>query len=581
MAALINALHHEYDIIRYAAAVGLGATCNPLALPTLEQALSDTRYVGVTVVEALGKIRVSAIPCLTGILADPASDLRGAAAKALGTIGDSSAVPALAAALKDPDIFVRREVADALGAIKPSTAPPELIAALSKEYWTDDITIFVYPYKPGQEHVADALGEIRDTASVGPLIEALEDPMLYDSVYRALGEIGDQRALPVLLAGLNSDDRSQRQSAAKALSKFNDKAVIPALEKILGDWPFDDDTWTGLTPADILASIGPEAFPVLIQALRNGEDKVRWTVAQTLAQNKMTRTIPEAIDALIYALDDENLLVRKWAANGLQNFKVAKAVPALCIALGRTERPKRYKLAETLGKIGDPSALPALIAAITDPDKYVRQWAARAIGWIEQEEIPTPLLQALTDEDAKMRACAAIALGELGNTAAVQDLIKTLDDDEDKVRRHAVDSLGWIKDPSAIPHLLEVIHCASQMEVPSINEEDSPLYKKPAIINMKRFSLTYTDTMGYDAACAIGNIGGALGIEALTDLLSDTDERVRYWAVAGLGHTRDVEAIVKWRMALKDTHSDVRKMAAEAIQQIIAAAKDTVNLGEF
>jgi HEAT repeat protein len=59
-------------------------------------------------------------------------DVRAAAARSLGKIGNHAAVPALVKALKDPDSMMSSAAADALGAIRDKSAVPALSEILHK-----------------------------------------------------------------------------------------------------------------------------------------------------------------------------------------------------------------------------------------------------------------------------------------------------------------------------------------------------------------------------------------------------------------------------------------------------------------
>jgi hypothetical protein len=104
------------------------------ALPKLLGALADQdpRIRGAAA-EALGEVGdVSAVDPLGKLLgSDADSDVREAAAEALGEIGSPAAVPALRDALKDAEEDVREAVVDALGAIGGSDAERVLRQALS------------------------------------------------------------------------------------------------------------------------------------------------------------------------------------------------------------------------------------------------------------------------------------------------------------------------------------------------------------------------------------------------------------------------------------------------------------------
>jgi HEAT repeat protein len=91
------------------------------------------------------------------------SDVRGNAARALGTIGDARAVePLIIRALGDSDHGVRWNAAEALGKIGEPTVEP-LIRALVDG--SNDV----------RQNAAQALGTIGDARAVEPLIRALGD----------------------------------------------------------------------------------------------------------------------------------------------------------------------------------------------------------------------------------------------------------------------------------------------------------------------------------------------------------------------------------------------------------------------
>jgi HEAT repeat protein len=66
-----------------------------------------------------------------------------------------------------------------------------------------------------------ALGRTRKTRAVDPLIEAMADAAaVRRQAVRALGEIGDPRAVPALTAALKDEDPRVRRYASKALARI-------------------------------------------------------------------------------------------------------------------------------------------------------------------------------------------------------------------------------------------------------------------------------------------------------------------------------------------------------------------------
>jgi HEAT repeat protein len=126
---------------------------------------------------------------------DKEASVRGAAAGALGRIGDASAAPALIGAISrrlpapgffnrlrrrriEEDEFVRRASATALGLLGSREGVPVLIAALSNERTPDDV----------RREAAQSLGLIGDPSAIPALraVLAARDPYLSRIAFEAL-----------------------------------------------------------------------------------------------------------------------------------------------------------------------------------------------------------------------------------------------------------------------------------------------------------------------------------------------------------------------------------------------------------
>jgi hypothetical protein len=111
-------------------------------------------------------------------------------------------------------------------------------------------------------NTAQALGEIGDTRAMEPLITALGDEAGFVRMDAAiaLGEIGDKRAVEPLIAALGGEDDSVRREAARALGEICDHRAIPALKKATVD--SDEDVRIGARRAlDMIKSKVKEPKP--------------------------------------------------------------------------------------------------------------------------------------------------------------------------------------------------------------------------------------------------------------------------------------------------------------------------------
>jgi HEAT repeat protein len=169
-----------------------------LLVPLLSDKKSEFVRREAAYAEGRTRSRVAIEALITLVASDKEAGVRGAAAVALGEIGDARAVNVLSAALgrrvsasgilsratfrkSEENDFVRRAAAVALGQIKSRDGVPALVAALTNERAGDDVR--------------------RESA-------------------RALGLIGDPSATPALRAALIARDPYLSQIAAEALHRI-------------------------------------------------------------------------------------------------------------------------------------------------------------------------------------------------------------------------------------------------------------------------------------------------------------------------------------------------------------------------
>jgi len=174
---LIRLLSHPDSDTQWKAAEALGTFGSP-ALDDLIGDLDnpDTR-VRLGIIEALGDIGdPHAAPALQGILAgDPGSEIRWAAALALGNLGGTGTIPSLVKALVDPDKYVRFGAVTSLGKLgwEPGSNEERALSLIARQEWP--------PLLP--------LG----SQAAGPLLRATRDrdPSIRARAMEVLGEIGD------------------------------------------------------------------------------------------------------------------------------------------------------------------------------------------------------------------------------------------------------------------------------------------------------------------------------------------------------------------------------------------------------
>ena len=202
-----------------------------------------------------------------------------------------------------------------------------------------------------QTAAARVLGERKDAQAVPALIDALKDaqPVRLSAV-RALGNIGDERAVEPLIATLKEDtDPRVRTAAAQALGELRDERAVDALITALAA----ENEAAG--PA--LVRIGAPAIAPLVGCLREAE--TRGVATQSLVQIGNP-----AVEPLIGALKTYEDEARSAAARALAEINDPRGNRALTAAL-RDGDPRLGAAAyKFLVRSGTPENETLLLAAL-------------------------------------------------------------------------------------------------------------------------------------------------------------------------------------------------------------------------
>ena len=349
-----------------------------------------------------------------------------------------------------------------------------------------------------------------------------------------------------------------------------DESALQLCTRLIIDKTFldKDKPWNVRTmAAKVLGKLGdPQAIDALIQGLLDEDEYVREMSSYALGRIGDS----QAIEPLIYALRDRQWAVRESAAYALGEIGGAQAIDALISALKGDNRNVLRRSSYALGRIGDPRAVQALAKALQNDDRLVREMAADALGKIGNVQTVGVLANALGDKFRDVRKTAAFALGELGDQTAIDALRKRLQDKNEDfwVRKTAAFALGKIGDPQAVEAL---IHVLKDKVWRVRNEAVKALGKigNPQAVDVLIEALDdEVREVLIGAAYALGKIGSPRAIDALIDALNDEDSWVRRRAVDALdkiGGNKVVEALVK---ALDDEDSWVRRRAADSLGEI-------------
>lgn len=203
-----------------------------------------------TAAHALGLIRdAEAARDIELRLADRDPDVRIAAARALGRLGDESSAHALLAALTGSAAIPPGICAGALIDLGSVAHPAVRKAIAAADPITRSVAI----------DVAGLTGALELTGDLRRALGADDIPEIRAGAAAALGRLGSPVALPELLAAAAPDEPSGvRAAALRALGRIGDPEALPALVRALGD-----DTVVADVAARSLVEIGPAGVAAL------------------------------------------------------------------------------------------------------------------------------------------------------------------------------------------------------------------------------------------------------------------------------------------------------------------------------
>ncbi|MBD3286055.1 hypothetical protein GF359_06070 [candidate division WOR-3 bacterium] len=292
----------------------------------------------------------------------------------------------------------------------------------------------------------------------------------------------DPRAVEVFIKALADDNSEVRLYALTKFPKTSDPRAIPAIVDVQNN---DGDCLVRSQAAEALAGIEDDrAIDALINAMNSDESfMVRGRAVNSLASHvRYSRhTVNEKIlSALCSALlvNDEPS-TRHAVAWAMHDISDPRVVEPLILALNDEDINVRKNAAEAFGRrrIKEPRAVEPLIRTLKTDIPFVTTWAAFSLGKMDDFRATGPLIDVLNEDyevteyisdERDEKWFTAGALGELGDPRAIEPLIHVMNNHEDVVIRwKAAESLGMFDDARAALALLD----ASVSEVEGLGNE--------------------------------------------------------------------------------------------------------------
>jgi HEAT repeat protein len=291
---LINGLKESNRNVQFTSAMKLTVMGKTAIVELLNAIKTEAPEIRRLAEEVIGEMRDVAVDPLTEALYDESPVIRAVAARNLGRIGAKKTINPLMRAMEtEDDGEVRAIIAEALGYIGSLEVIPTLRRALMDR---DDTVRSV---------AARALGYIDDPSAIDALISALDD--------------NDTRVQEAALAALKDPEGTPQAHLVRAMTLgggAGNKNISSALSS-LGWTPSTKEEEVCFLIAQNrwsdLEVLGESAVAPVITTFDTGPVDIKIEAIKTLSHIKGD----DAVRALIHALTDPNLMVRKKAEYAL------------------------------------------------------------------------------------------------------------------------------------------------------------------------------------------------------------------------------------------------------------------------
>lgn len=529
---------------------------------------SDEAPVRNMAMDILREIGVDDLSALKVLLRDQDPDLRIFITDILGSTNNVLAVaPLCEALLHDPEENVRHQAAMSLGNLGFPVAVDSLNIALHDEEWV-------------QFAAVEALTKIHAESSMHALVKGLSNAtdLVAFMIVEALGELGNIKAVPLLLKRLNSSSVPMRNKIVQAIIKIlGGKSLQLFLGKdkerfrgYLMDALEDEDTEVQDAAIRGLATIGDssasEAILKLAEQLNPDTDTDRLLL---MVEALVGIGLTPALEKELFSSEEYPALLAVEVMGRIKGREVAelfkKAFPSqirnvqrsiagALAAFGAMEDREFFVSILKDQCDGDllKSALYFLSAQVPSPGSSVvvlpflehrypdvRKAALDACILLKTPEILEKFKQMSCDEDPQKRAVAVKGLLSVDAAGNIACLHQALSDQDPTVRRIAIESLPAAKDiyESIQPDIMVCLH-----------DESSEV--RLALIQF------------------LGSVGGSKSIPYLQSALSDPDDWVKIRAVEALGQLKGEDALPQLVGLLNDSNTLVAIKVIEALGDI-------------
>lgn len=402
-----------------------------------------------------------------------------------------------------------------------------------------------------------------------------EDSYTRHDAVQMLGEIGDPRAVQILVGLLKDEDVVIREGAINSLINISGKDVAAAVVNYLRD---SNSPSLRNTAVEILTRLGSYSTPVLLPLLKDDDDDILIFVIDIIGRIFAAGDNKKIVSEIIPLLNHKNPNIRASAAKtlGLMKDEMAKK-PLLDLLNKEDEEWVKFCIIEAVGEIAPSGVTDTLLDIIRKEQGVIVDAAIDAIGKIittaKDADRAMIAMEGMLKQGIKPPIDVVVNIiekfdGEIINRAwkdtFTEFFINALKEGDRENQHAALTGLGVLREKKAVPDILKFAAGVKD------DDEDMLAVIKNTLVKIGDAGELITSLKGdlknlMVIIGAIEEIGKVETVDTLKDLLSKVDRSARRAIVSTLKSVAPQASIETLIVSLKDSDSHVRGLAAAAL----------------
>jgi HEAT repeat protein len=271
-------------------------------------------------------------------------------------------------------------------------------------------TMLIERVRPASaEERAALLGALREVGAIELLLRSTQRrvPWRRALAIRALGLLGAEESVRILIERLSDRSRNVREAAVRALGRIGDPQALPALADL---YARPGRVGAGIVYEALLA-LGAPSAAVFSEGLLSPDEAIRVTSCFGIASLLEPEAARAALERM---LDDPAAPVRGAACKTLGRVGGTRLPEGLAGASRDEQRTVRRESVTALGSYDDPKAVQQLLAALEDRDRDVAVRAGESLVRLGRLPRVGPQAAAAIEETRAWPLETALVLDSLG-----------------------------------------------------------------------------------------------------------------------------------------------------------------------